>query len=94
MGNRGDPRIPYERPYVLLPPGAGEPWARAVVDATWDKHRYTLGGSADDAGIGNLDVRNVIAVNPDQWPGDLVAFGAQVQAQRRLFDAEEVPYAF
>jgi hypothetical protein len=45
-----------------------------VVEATWNQHHYTIGGSADDAGIGDLDVRRVIAVNPDEWPDDLRAF--------------------
>jgi hypothetical protein len=71
---RGDPRIQYERTYVLLPPDAGSEWALAVIEATWNSRRYTLGGSADDAGIGNLDVRHVLAVNPAQWPGSLVDF--------------------
>jgi len=74
---RGSPRTPYERTYVLLSPQADRAWANAVVDATWDGHRYTIGGSADDAGIGDLDVRRVIAVNPDQWRGDLRAFFAE-----------------
>lgn len=71
---RGQPREQYARTYVLLPPDAGEAWALEAVDATWDQHRYTIGGSADDAGIGDLDVRRVIAVNPGKWSGDLQAF--------------------
>lgn len=72
---RGQPREQYSRTYVLLPPGAGESWAQAVVNATW-AHRYTVGGSADDAGIGDLDVRRVIAVNPSQWgPGGEESLG-------------------
>jgi murein DD-endopeptidase MepM/ murein hydrolase activator NlpD len=71
---RGSPRVQYARTYVLLPPGADQAWARAVVEATWDAHRFTVGGSADDAGIGDLDVRRVIAVNPAAWDGDLQAF--------------------
>jgi hypothetical protein len=71
---RGLPRVQYERTYVLLPSDAGEAWALAVVDAGWDERRYTIGSSADDAGIGDLDVRRVIAVNPDKWPSDLSAF--------------------
>ena len=59
---------------MLLPPDAGEEWALAVVDGTWDDRRYTIGSSADDAGIGDLDVRRVIAVNPGEWPSDLRAF--------------------
>jgi murein DD-endopeptidase MepM/ murein hydrolase activator NlpD len=71
---RGQPREPYARTYVLLPPGAGETWARAVVDAAWDKYRFTIGGSADDAGIGDLDFRRVVAVNPSAWGDNLFAF--------------------
>lgn len=68
---RGKPRTQYKRVYVLLPPGAGEDWAHAIIDATWDKFGYTVGRSADDAGIGDLDQRTVIALNPEQWgPGE------------------------
>ncbi len=72
--NRGQPRAPYARTYVLLPPGADEPWAAGVVEATWDEHRFTIGGSADDAGIGDLDERRVVAVNPAAWGSDLGHF--------------------
>jgi len=71
---RGAPREQYARTYVLLPPGADAAWAHAVVAATWDNHRYTLGGGADDAALGDLDVRNVLAINPHLWPTDLVTF--------------------
>ncbi|MDW8067563.1 MAG: M23 family metallopeptidase [Anaerolineae bacterium] len=74
---RGAPRVPYERTYVLLPPQADRAWAEAVLTATWDTRRFTVGGSADDAGIGDLAVRRVIAVNPEGWPGDLAAFFAE-----------------
>jgi hypothetical protein len=40
-----------------------------VVDGAWNDKRYTIGGSADDAGIGDLDERHVIAVNPQEWAG-------------------------
>ncbi len=66
---RGRPRVQYKRTYVLLPPKADAAWARAVVESTWDEERYTIGSSADDAGIGDLDLRRVIAVNPQEWPG-------------------------
>ncbi|RLC66927.1 MAG: hypothetical protein DRI48_03580 [Chloroflexi bacterium] len=68
---RGLPRVQYERTYVLLPPNADAAWARAVVESTWDKKHYTIGSSADDAGIGDLNVRRVIAVNQHEWPGTL-----------------------
>jgi hypothetical protein len=71
---RGQPRVQYERTYVLLPPAADADWALAVVGGAWDQSRYTIGSSADDAGIGDLDARRVIAVNPGQWPSDLRAF--------------------
>jgi hypothetical protein len=73
-GDRGDPREQYERTYVLLPPDADSSWALAVVEATWNQRHYTIGGSADDAGIGDLDVRRVIAVNPQEWADNLQAF--------------------
>jgi hypothetical protein len=66
---RGKPRDQYDRTYVLLPPNADAAWARAVVAGAWDDKRYTIGSSADDAGIGDLNVRRVIAVNPQAWPG-------------------------
>jgi hypothetical protein len=70
----GLPRVPYARTYVLLPPDADAMWAEAVVEATWEKHRFTVGASADDAGIGDLEVRRVIAINPARWDGDVAAF--------------------
>lgn len=74
---RGAPRVQYDRTYVLLPPDASKDWALAVIDATWDSKRYTIGGSADDAGVGDLEVRRVIAINPHRWSGDLRAFFEQ-----------------
>lgn len=35
--------------------------------------RRTVGFSADDAGIGDLEDRRVIAVNPHHWPTELTA---------------------
>jgi hypothetical protein len=72
--NRGAPRVQYGRTYVLLPPDAGSAWAMAAVDATWDEHRYTIGSSADDAGVGDLDERAAVAINPTLWPSDLRGF--------------------
>jgi hypothetical protein len=71
------PRIPYARVYVLIPPGAGVEWVRAILDSgRWEEKRWTIGGSADDAGVGPQD-RTVLAVNPDRWPGDLQDFFEQ-----------------
>ncbi len=74
----GLPREQYERTYVLLPPGAGAEWVRAILESgAWDRRRWTIGGSADDAGIGALLSKTVIAINPSLWPGDLEAFFRQ-----------------
>lgn len=71
----GLPREQYPRTYVLLPPGADREWVEAILSSgAWDRYRWTIGGSADDAGIGALDVRTVIAINPNLWPGDLAQF--------------------
>lgn len=68
------PREPYVRTYLLLPPDASGEWVMAVASSgVWDRHHWTIGGSADDAGIGPR-VRRVIAVNPQQWQGDLERF--------------------
>lgn len=73
-GNFTPPRIDYERTYVLLPPGSSNAWLQAVIDSgAWAKYRWTVGSSADDAGIGPTK-RRVIAVNPQRWSGDLKAF--------------------
>lgn len=70
----GKPREQYQRVYVLLPPNADARWAQAVIDVTWDAKGWTVGRSADDAGIGDLDRRVVLAVNPEGWPNDLKTF--------------------
>jgi hypothetical protein len=72
--NRGMPRVQYRRTYVLLPSDAGREWAIAVVNATWDEEHYTVGSSADDAGVGDLDERSVVAINPTSWPDNLESF--------------------
>lgn len=65
---RGQPREQYSRAYILLPPDAADPaWVEAVADSTWAKRRFTIGASADDAGIGNLHARLVVAINPQAW---------------------------
>ncbi len=74
LASVGAPREQYERTYVLLPPDADAAWALVVVEETWNDKRYTIGSSADDAGIGDLDIRRVIAINPTRWPSDLMKF--------------------
>jgi len=68
------PRIPYERTYVLIPPPYGFDWISSLGDV-WDLFRFGIGGSADDSAYGpGLAKRTVLALNPDEWPGDLGAF--------------------
>jgi len=73
MSERGKPRIQYERTYILLPQNYGKEWALAAVEGSHTE-RNTVGYSADDAGIGDLDDRNVVAVNPGAWQSDLHGF--------------------
>ena len=64
---RGKPRVQYRRIYVLIPSGYPREWQVAAAESC----DYTIGKSADDAGIGDLDSRIILAVNPDAWgPGE------------------------
>jgi hypothetical protein len=83
---RGAPRIQYGRTYLLLPNEPVTPegnarlekWIAAIVaSGVLKRYRWTMGGSADDAGIGNLDKRNVLAINPETWPTSLAEFYAK-----------------
>lgn len=74
--HRGLPRVQYERTVVLLPPNAGLELVRTVTDAAY-VYRSTVGSSADDAGVADLDKRVVVAVNPSGWPTDLESFFKQ-----------------
>ena len=65
-------RLNYRRVYVLLPPTANQKWVLAAAKGGYDG-RFTIGFSADDAGIGNLENRHVLAVNPHHWPEVLTA---------------------
>ena len=42
-----------------------------------EKFRWTVGTSADDAGIGDLSIRRVMAINPSPWGASLKAFYEQ-----------------
>jgi hypothetical protein len=65
-------RYNYRRVYVLLPPTADMKWLLAAARGGYDG-RFTIGFSADDAGIGDLETRHVLAVNPHHWPEVLTA---------------------
>jgi len=70
---RGLPREQYDRTYIIFPDDYGVEWPIAVVQATWDERRPTMGKSADDGGIGDLDVRRVVAINPQDIGTGLTA---------------------
>lgn len=74
---RGKPRAQYERTYILMPPDANMEWVLAVIESgILMERRWSLGFSRDDAGIGDLDNRTVIAINPDAWPEPVEAWFA------------------
>ncbi|HSH03850.1 MAG TPA: hypothetical protein VLL52_15145 [Anaerolineae bacterium] len=63
----GTPRLDYHRVYILLPPTADEGWLIAAARGSFQQ-RFTIGFSADDAGVGELGGRLVVAINPHHWP--------------------------
>ncbi len=74
---RGAPRLQYQRIYLLLPnePTTAEgnvrasKWLQTVVNSgIMSRFRLTVGFSPDDAGVGDLAQRHVVAINPDTWP--------------------------
>ncbi len=82
-GLRGAPRVQYPRVYLLLPNEPATPdgnlraskWLQAVLNSgIVSRYRLTLGFSPDDAGIGDLDSRHVLAINPTTWPNSLDNF--------------------
>jgi len=75
-GERGAPRTQYERTYVLMPPDVTIEEVHDAVDEYFPDRR-TIGFSADDAGIGDLDMRRVLAIEPGRWADDLEAFFAE-----------------
>ena len=69
-----EPREPFARHYLLLPPGADWRWLEAC-RRYWEAYHVTVGSSADDAAYGpGLSERAVTAVNPHLWGDDLQAF--------------------
>jgi len=71
--SQGMPRVQYKRTFVLLHTAATLAWAQAAAKQGW-KWGYTTGQSADDAGVGDLNYRRVLAVNPHLWPTSLQDF--------------------
>jgi len=64
-GERGAPRKQYARTYVLLPESISPEMAQVALKVA-HKHQATVGFSPDDAGIGDLDSRRVICIDPEK----------------------------
>ncbi len=69
---RGAPRVQYERTFLLFPPGTGPEWLAAVASLVLQRG-WSVGTSPDDAGLGDLNVRRVIAINPSRIGTGLTA---------------------
>ena len=55
-----------------MPQNVRSAYIQAVIDSgVMTRYRWTTGFSADDAGIGDLDNRAILALNPDEWGDDL-----------------------
>lgn len=63
---RGLPRVDYERTYNVIHKSASLDAILDIVELTYPQ-RQTVGFSTDDAGIGDLNVKNAVLW---QWPGD------------------------
>mgnify|MGYP006347156015 FL=1 len=56
---RGDPRIQYQRVFNVAPQNATKEQWQQILDSVYTS-KQTIGGSYDDAGIGNLDSRTAV----------------------------------
>jgi hypothetical protein len=56
---RGLTQVAYESIVNVIPEGASNEQAAAIFQEAWSRGRESIGGSYDDAGIGDLDVREV-----------------------------------
>lgn len=66
----GRPREQYPRTYILLHLNDDRNNIHSCLRASYETGKaYTAGFSADDAGMGALDEKEVIAVNPQLWTG-------------------------
>lgn len=67
VAQRGKPRIDYARVYCVIPQDATEDRAIEIFREGWRAGKRTIGGSNDDAGIGDLSDRTAILYDiPDE----------------------------
>jgi hypothetical protein len=59
-GVRGAPRVDYRRTVHVIPAGTTEETAVFIFRQAWQNGRQTVGGSYDDAGIGDLSDRTAV----------------------------------
>lgn len=72
---RGKPRVDYKRVYAVIPQDATEEQAVAIFRENWRDSRVTVGGSADDAFIGDLsDKTGIFYGIDDEKKSDYIAF--------------------
>lgn len=57
---RGAPREQYERIYAVLPADTPRDVYARIAGELWDEGHITSGGSYDDSGVGDLDVRKAL----------------------------------
>jgi len=65
---RGHPREQYEKTVLLVHQDVELAWYVAAAEAAYP-HRWSVMFSADDPGVGDLEVRRVIVVNEHLWDG-------------------------
>ena len=68
---RGAPRAQYARTYILFSPKTNPRTNPLLISRILDvtsPFSPSFGSSADDAGIGDLDLRTVLAIRPSEWP--------------------------
>jgi lysozyme len=86
---RGEPRVQYERTYYLMPPDASKQEFMDIAGEVYNQ-KATIGFSADDAGIGDLENRNVVLVHPERQPAQLTEwFLANYEATKILHHPKE-----
>jgi hypothetical protein len=63
---RGKPREDYERVFNVIPPNATPEAAGLIFIHSWTEGRQTVGGSYDDAGVGDLSRRVAVLWGIDE----------------------------
>ena len=90
---RGSPRVQYERTYYLMPPDASKQEFMDIASEVYNQ-KSTVGFSADDAGIGDLDKRNAVLVYPERQPDKITEwFSSNYDGVKVLHHPTHTPVA-